>query len=73
MKLDHHLLGDGSTQQGPQYYPVLSKKDVAHAIKNTESKVSCINLVIHKVIKPKLENALVNFFQPLLTSYREGE
>ncbi|XP_021966821.1 uncharacterized protein LOC110861999 isoform X1 [Folsomia candida] len=71
VKLDHHLLGDGSTQQGPQYYPVLSKKDVAHAIKNTESKVSCINLVIHKVIKPKLENALVNFFQPLLTSYRE--
>jgi hypothetical protein len=68
--LDHHLLGDGNIT-GPQYYPVLPRHGVTQALQNT-SKVTSLNLIILEVIKPKLENTLANFFQPLLTSYRQG-
>lgn len=83
VRLDHHLLGNlhaEGTEGGdvasaglePCYFPVLNESLVTGTLQAEERISRGLDKVVKEQLQDKLSRTLTTFFQPLLTSFRQG-
>lgn len=62
----------GEQQQQPCYFPVLNDTLVANILRSEQVASVALERIIKEQLEGKLQNTLSNFFQPLITGFREG-
>lgn len=80
-KLDQHLLGDtvgdlGKSKEPPKepcYFPVLSDNLVGRTLREESKASAALDRIIKEQTAQKLEATLTDFFQPLITNFRQGK